>query len=30
MPSFATQLEESEIASIIDYVRTVQAEQLGE
>ena len=30
MPSFATQLEESEIASIIDYVRTVQAEQLDQ
>ena len=25
MPSFATQLEETEIASIIDYVRSVQA-----
>jgi mono/diheme cytochrome c family protein len=29
MPSFATQLEESEIVSIIDYVRSVQAEQLN-
>ena len=28
MPSFATQLAESEIASIIDYVRTIQADQL--
>ena len=28
MPSFATQLEENEIASIIDYVRCVQAAQL--
>lgn len=30
MPSFATQLEENEIASIIDYVRSVQVEQLNE
>lgn len=28
MPSFATQLTENEIVSIIDYVRSVQAEQL--
>ena len=28
MPAFATQLEESEIASIIDYVRSVQADRL--
>jgi mono/diheme cytochrome c family protein len=30
MPSFATQLEESEIASIIDYVRSVQVDQLDQ
>ncbi len=30
MPSFATQLEEAEIASIIDYVRSVQASLIGE
>lgn len=30
MPSFATQLEEAEIASIIDYVRSVQAALIGE
>ena len=30
MPSFATQLEESEIASIIDYVRSVQASLIDE
>ncbi|NNC93525.1 MAG: hypothetical protein HKN80_13665 [Acidimicrobiia bacterium] len=30
MPAFATQLAESEIASIIDYVRRVQADQLEE
>ncbi|MGI9649252.1 MAG: c-type cytochrome, partial [Acidimicrobiia bacterium] len=30
MPSFATQLEEAEIASIIDYVRSVQVSRLGE
>ncbi|MDH3538464.1 MAG: c-type cytochrome [Acidimicrobiia bacterium] len=30
MPSFATQLEESAIVSIIDYVRSVQAERLDE
>ena len=29
MPAFATQLEEAEIGSIIDYVRTVQAGQLA-
>jgi mono/diheme cytochrome c family protein len=28
MPAFATQLEEAEIASIIDYVRTRQAARL--
>lgn len=30
MPSFATQLEEAEITSIIDYVRSVQVSQLDE
>jgi mono/diheme cytochrome c family protein len=30
MPSFATQLEEAEIASIIDYIRSIQADQLDE
>ena len=30
MPSFATQLEEAEIASIIDYVRSVQASLIEE
>jgi len=30
MPSFAGRLKESEIASIIDYVRRVQVEQLDE
>jgi mono/diheme cytochrome c family protein len=30
MPSFATQLEETEIASIIDYVRSVQVSLLDE
>ena len=30
MPSFATQLEETEIASIIDYVRSVQAALIDE
>ncbi len=30
MPSFATQLTDEEIASIIDYVRSVQVEQLEE
>ena len=30
MPSFGTQLEEAEIASIIDYVRSVQAARIEE
>jgi mono/diheme cytochrome c family protein len=30
MPSFATQLTEGDIASIIDYVRSVQVDQLEE
>ena len=28
IPAFANQLEDSEIASIIDYVRSIQADQL--
>ena len=30
MPSFGTQLEEAEIASIVDYIRSVQVTRLGE